>query len=182
MALLIILQTALDLGFIALITYLLVERAKIKKQEDARLSRGLQLLANKAAAVQDLMDRSEVMGRQLGQLIDKKQAEVHEKLELVNSYLHKLQDSMDKSKDVARIFQDKIPHKEIIERQTSLKYVEAAKMAQQGIAVADIAKRLEIPMGELEILVKMSRGGLSPEPHAQNLEFKKFDAPLREEN
>src|ERR1700728_4691429 len=91
MGLLILLQVVLDLGFIATATWLLIDRSKAKTMEDPRLSRGLQLLSSKIAILQDLMDRSEVMSRQLNQLMDGKQQDIQERLEEVEMYLHKVQ-------------------------------------------------------------------------------------------
>jgi len=160
MGLLILLQVALDLGFIAIVTLLLIERSKSKTVEDPRMSRGLQLLTSKIAILEDLMDRSETIGRQLTQLIDSKQQDVHERIEEVEVHLHKIQRATEKSQEVARIFQDRIPHQEIIERQTTVKYLQAAKMAHQGFSIDDIAKQLDIPRGELELIVKVNRDRL----------------------
>jgi hypothetical protein len=160
MGLLILFQVAMDLGFIALFALLLIERSKSKTAEDPRMSRGLQLLSSKIAILQDLMDRSETMGRQLTQLIDRKQQDVHERIEEVEHHLHKVNVAIEKSQEVAKIFQDRIPHQEIIERQNTLKYVQAAKLAHQGMSIDDIAKQVDIPRGELELIAKVNRDQL----------------------
>ena len=157
MGLLILLQVGLDLGFNAIVALLLIERAKQRTAEDPRMSRGLQLLSSKIAVLQDLMDRSETMGRQLTQMIDRKQQDIQEKVEEVEVHLHKVYSAIEKSEEVAKIFQDKIPHREIIERQTTLKYMQAAKMAHQGFGIDDIAKQVDIPRGELELISKVNR-------------------------
>jgi hypothetical protein len=160
MGLLILFQVAMDLGFIALFALLLIERSKSKTAEDPRMSRGLQLLSSKIAILQDLMDRSETMGRQLTQLIERKQQDVHERIEEVEHHLHKVNVAIEKSQEVAKIFQDRIPHQEIIERQNTLKYVQAAKLAHQGMSIDDIAKQVDIPRGELELIAKVNRDQL----------------------
>jgi hypothetical protein len=157
MGLLILFQVALDLGFVAVIALLLMERSKFKTAEDPRLSRGLQLLTSKIAILQDLMDRSETLGRQLSQIIDRKQQDIHERIEDVEVHLNKVNSAIEKSREVAKIFQDKIPHKEIIERQNTLKYVQAAKLAHQGVSVDEISKQIDIPRGELELIAKVNR-------------------------
>lgn len=160
MGLLIILQVLLDLAFIAMATLFLIERSKSKMTEDTRLSRGLQLLSSKIAILQDLMDRSETMGRQLSQILDNKEQEIQERIEEIELHLHKVQRATEKSQEVAKIFQDRIPHQEIIERQNTIKYVQAAKMANQGFSVDDIAKQVDIPRGELDLIVKLNRDRL----------------------
>jgi hypothetical protein len=160
MGLLILLQVALDLGFIAIVTLLLIERSKARTAEDPRLSRGLQLLTSKIAVLQDLMDRSETASRQMTQILERKQQDVQEIIEEVESHLHKVSKSIEKSQEVAKIFQDRIPHQEIIERQTTVKYIQAAKLAHQGVGIDDISRQVDIPRGELELIIKLNRDRL----------------------
>ncbi len=181
MGLFIVVQVALDLAFLAIVTLIFVERSKARRQEDAKLSRGLQLLTSKTAVLQDLMDRTEVLGRQLTQLMDRKQDEIQSKLEEVHVHLHKVQLAMQKSKEVAQIFQDKIPHEEIIERQNTMKYMQAAKLANQGVSLDEIAKQVDVPRGELELIVKLNREKLivQDEPEwAKVDDFKQTDGAM----
>ncbi len=157
MGLLIFLQVIFDLAFIATATLLLIERSKSKTLEDPRLSRGLQLLSSKIAILQDLMDRSEAMSRQLTQLMDGKRQNIQESLEEVEVHLHRIKKATEKSQEVAKIFQEQIPHREIIERQTSAKYLQAAKLANKGLSFEEIAKQVDIPRGELDLIVKVNR-------------------------
>jgi hypothetical protein len=66
----------------------------------------------------------------------------------------------EKSEQVAKIFQDRIPHQEIIERQNTAKYVNAAKLAHQGMGIDEISRQTDIPRGELELIVKLNRDRL----------------------
>ncbi|MDZ4678101.1 MAG: DUF2802 domain-containing protein [Oligoflexia bacterium] len=160
MGLLILLQVALDLAFIAIVSCLLIERSRTRNAEDPRMSKGLQLLTSKIAILQDLMDRSETIGRQLTQIIDGKQQDVQERVEDIERHLHKVQTAIEKSQEVAKIFQDRIPHQEIIERQTTVKYLQAAKLANQGFSTEDISRQVDIPQGELELIIKLNRDRL----------------------
>src|ERR1700679_3280661 len=126
MGLLIFLQVIFDLAFIATATLLLIERSKVRSAEDPRLSRGLQLLSSKIAILQDLMDRSEAMSRQMTVLIDGKQQDIQKRIENAEIYLHKIRQATEKSEKIARIFQDQIPHQEILEKQTTARYNQAA--------------------------------------------------------
>jgi IS1 family transposase len=82
------------LAFIAAFTFVFIERSKARKLEDIRMSKGLQLLTSKASILQDLIDRTETQGKQITQLIDRKQGEVRERLEEVEIYLNKIQPSL----------------------------------------------------------------------------------------
>jgi hypothetical protein len=163
MGLLIFLQVIFDLAFIATATLLLIERSKVRSSEDPRLSRGLQLLSSKIAILQDLMDRSETMSRQMTALIDGKQQDIQERLEDAEVHLHKIKQATEKSEKVARIFQDQIPHQEILQKQNTARYHEAAKLSNQGFSADDIAKRIDLPRGELDLIVKVNRHRLVTE-------------------
>src|ERR1700722_17416202 len=99
MGLLILLQVVLDLGFIATATWLLIDRSKSKTMEDPRLSRGLQLLSSIIAILQDLMDRSETMSRSINKRREGKKADIQERMEEVEVYLHKIQQATTRSQE-----------------------------------------------------------------------------------
>ncbi len=82
--------------------------------------------------------------------------------------IQKIEASMGKSLEVAKIFQDKIPHQEIIERQNTAKYVKAARLAHQGMAVSEIAAQVDLSMGEIEMIAKLNR---------EQLQFSEEDLP-----
>ncbi|MCB0384570.1 MAG: DUF2802 domain-containing protein, partial [Bdellovibrionales bacterium] len=54
----------------------------------------------------------------------------------------------------------KIPHEEIIERQNTIKYVRAARMAHEGASLAEIAQEVALPMGEIEFIAKVNKDRL----------------------
>ena len=54
----------------------------------------------------------------------------------------RIENSAQKSLEVASIFQDRIPHTEILERQNTIKYVTAARMAHQGRSIDEIGSAL----------------------------------------
>lgn len=130
------------------------------QKDDPRLSRGLQLLQSKISILEDLSDRTDHQFKQMGLLLDEKSKEVQNQITNAQDQIYKLGESMKKSQDVARIFQDKIPHEEIIERQNTVKYVRAAQMANQGYTAAEIQKAVDIPASELDFIVKVNRDRL----------------------
>lgn len=180
MGLLIFLQVIFDLAFIATATLLLIERSKVRSSEDPRLSRGLQLLSSKIAILQDLMDRSETMSRQMTALIDGKQQDIQERLEDAEVHLHKIRQATEKSEKIARIFQDQIPHQEILQTQNTAKYHRAAKMSHQGFSADDIAKQIDLPRGELDLIIKVNRGRLVTEKSEISRMIMRTEEPPRE--
>lgn len=151
-----LLQVVFDI-FAALGFFVILMRMNRAPKDDPRLSRGLQLLQSKISVLEDLSDRTETQVNQLGALLDQKSKEVQAKIQLAESHVHEIRVSMQNSLEVAKIFQDKIPHQEIIERQNSIKYVQAARMAHQGIAVDEIAAKVDLPKGEIEFISKVNR-------------------------
>jgi len=129
-------------------------------KDDPRLSRGLQLLQSKIAVLEDLSDRTEIQVTQLTSLMEQKCRDIQGYIVQAEKQVQKIESSMGKSLEVAKIFQDKIPHQEIIERQNTIKYVKAARMAHQGMSVAEIAGQVDLSQGEIEFISKVNRDQL----------------------
>jgi hypothetical protein len=155
----ILLQIILDL-FLAVGLFIIFKKISKNPKDDPRLSRGLQLLQSKIAILEDLSDRTEVQVGQLTAMIDQKAREVQAKIQAADKQIQAIQGSMEKSLEVAKIFQDKIPHEEIIERQNSMKYIQAARMAHKGLSVDQIREEVDLPDGELDFIVKINRNQL----------------------
>jgi hypothetical protein len=137
-------------------------------KDDPRLSRGLQLLQSKIAVLEDLSDRTETQAGQLTALMEQKIRDLQAKLLQADKQIQKIDMSTSKSLEVAKIFQDKIPHQEIIERQNTIKYVKAARLAHQGRSVDDIAGQVDLSRGEIEFIAKVNR---------EQLQFSEEDLP-----
>jgi len=151
-----LIQVVFDI-FAALGIFVIVMRMSRAPKDDPRLSRGLQLLQSKIAVIEDLSDRTEVQVNQLIQILDQKTKEVQAKVQLAETSVNEIKVAMQQSLEVAKIFQDKIPHQEIIERQNSIKYVQAARLAHQGLSVEEIAAKVDLPKGEIEFITKVNR-------------------------
>src|SRR5580658_8548336 len=107
-------------------------RLRRPPQDDPRMSRGLQLLQTKITILEDLSDRTESQVKQLTALLDQKTRLLQNKVLDAEQQILKIDHSMNKSLEVAEIFQDKIPHQEILERQRTVDYVKAARLAHSG--------------------------------------------------
>lgn len=162
-----LLQIFINLVFLA---GFLVVFARLRRptKDDPRLSRGLQLLSSKIAVLEDLSDRTESQVNQMIHLLESKSKELQSKIGQADTQMSAIRVSMDKSLEVAKIFQDKIPHSEIIERQNSMKYIQAARLAHAGVNVADIARDIDLPIGEIEFIAKVNR---------ENLTFREEELP-----
>lgn len=153
------LQGLVDL-VLAVGVYVLWVKLKQPPQDDPRLSRGLQLLQSKIAVLEDLSDRTELQVGQLTALLEQKVRKVQAKIEESQKQLQMIDQSMQRSREVAEIFQDKIPHEEIIERQNTIKYIKAAQLAHEGKTVAEISQLVDLPIGEIEFIAKVNRDTL----------------------
>ncbi len=151
-----LIQIVVDI-FLGLGLFVVAMRISRQPKDDPRLSRGLQLLQAKIAVIEDLSDRTEAQVHQMTALIDQKCREVQNKIELADRHVQLVRSAMERSLEVAKIFQDRIPHTEIIERQNTLKYLQAARLAHQGKSVEEIAQQIDLPKGELEFITKVNR-------------------------
>lgn len=150
--------------FIGLAVAILWIRQFRPAKEDPRLSRGLQLLQSKISVLEDLSDRTESQVKQLTQILDERAKILQTKMLQAEETLQKIEHSIHRSLDVAEIFQDKIPHQEIIERNQQSKYVLAAKMANEGHSVDEIAQEVDLPKNEIEFIAKVNREELTFSP------------------
>jgi mannose/fructose/N-acetylgalactosamine-specific phosphotransferase system component IIB len=152
-------QIVLNLLFIASIGLLWVKLSRPAK-DDPKLSKGLQLLQSKISILEDLSDRTEFQVSQLTALMERKCIEIQEKITQADRQIALIEQSSQKSLEVAQIFQDKIPHSEILERQNTVKYVNAARLAHQGMSVEEIAKQVDLSRAEIEFISKVNRDHL----------------------
>lgn len=151
-----LLQIVVNLVFFAGI-FMLWLRLKRPPQDDPRLSRGLQLLQTKITVLEDLSDRTDNQVKQLTALLDQKTRMLQNKVLEAEQQIMKIDHSMNKSLEVAEIFQDKIPHQEIVERQQKVEYVRAARMAHSGLSVDEIAEQVALPREQIELIAKFNR-------------------------
>ncbi|MGE0764181.1 MAG: hypothetical protein AB7N80_12945, partial [Bdellovibrionales bacterium] len=119
-----------------------------------------QLLQSKIAVLEDLSDRTDAQVKQLTSLIEQKARLLQNKIIEAEHQIRRVDQAMHKSKEVAEIFQDKIPHQEIIERQNTIKYVKAAKLAHAGKSLQEIAAAVDLPMVQLELIAKLNKDQL----------------------
>lgn len=126
-------------------------------QDDPRLSRGLQLLQSKITVLEDLSDRTDAQVKQLIQILDQKTRHIQDKIVQAEQQILKIEQSMQKSLEVAEIFQDKIPHEEVLERKRTIAYVKAARMAHQGKTPNEISEQVDLPREQIELIAKFNR-------------------------
>lgn len=151
-----LLQILMNLVLVAAVVGLWI-RLNRPAKDDPRLSKGLQLLQSKIAVLEDLSDRTETQVNQLTALLESKVKDIQAKIHAADKQMVKIDQSMQKSLEVAKIFQDRIPHTEILERQNTIKYVKAARLAHQGMSVDDIAAQVDLSRGEIEFIAKVNR-------------------------
>lgn len=151
----IVIDIALGVGLFVMWT-----RLRRPPQDDPRLSRGLQLLQSKITVLEDLSDRTDVQVKQLTKLLDHKTRVIQDKIVEADRHNYQIHESMQKSLEVAEIFQDKIPHQDILERQKTIRYVKAAKMAHDGASVEEISHAVDLPLEQLELIAKFNRDQL----------------------
>ena len=121
------------------------------------MSRGLQLLTSKIAILEDLADRTDKQVQQLTDLLEQRSRGLQTKIFEGEKLIRELDQSMQRSKEVAEIFQDRIPHEEIIERQNTIRYVKAAQMAHKGSSIEEIATQVDLPREQIEFIAKVNK-------------------------
>lgn len=146
----------INLLLITFIIFNWVLRTKIT-QEDQRLTKGLQLLQNKISILQDLSDKSDEQVRRWVHLIEQKSSDVQAQLNFSDEKIIQMESVLSKALDVSKIFYDQVPHAEIIERQKTSKYVQAAQLANQGFTAEQISQKIEMNTAEIEMIIRLNK-------------------------
>ncbi len=159
MSFLTLIQIVFDVVVIVGVALFFLKRNQPQK-DDPRLSRGLQLLQSKISILEDLSDRVETQFKQLSAILEEKKRDVHESISESEEQINRIHQSMKRSLEVAKIFQDRIPHEEIIERRNTEKYIQAAKMSHEGKSASEISQALDLPEAEVEFISSVNRDEL----------------------
>ncbi len=159
MSLWMIVQLILNI-LLALFVYIIWVKLRRPPQDDPRLSKGLQLLQSKISVLTDLSDKTEVQVEKLNAFMEKKLKQVQACLIEADSKMQQIELATRKTKEVAQIFQEEIPHDEIVKRQNTIKYIKAAKLANKGATVEEIAEEIDLPLSEIELIAKLNKDNL----------------------
>lgn len=146
----------LNVLLIAYIAFTHLSRNKAKA-EDPRLTKGLQLLQNKISILQDLSDKTDEQVRKWIHLIEQKSGNVQAQLQRSDEKITQIESALSKALDVSKIFYEQVPHAEMAERQKTGKYVQAAKLANQGYSADQISQKIDLSTAEIEMIIKMNR-------------------------
>jgi hypothetical protein len=135
-------------------------RIRRPPQDDPRLSRGLQLLQTKITVLEDLSDRTEAQVKQLTALLDQKTRMLQNKVIEAEQQILKIDHSMENAAESMPQQQPSLPPAEAAERQRTIEYVRAARMANSGASVEQIAKQSQLPREQVELIAKFNRDQL----------------------
>lgn len=146
----------MDFLFIAGIALCFI-KLKGRREEDPRLSYGLKLLQNKIAVLEDLSDKTEHQVKQLVVLLETKMRDLQQKVKDADGQLARIDQSLHKTLEVSHIFENQVPHEQIMERKVTNKYINAARLAHQGLSFEDIQQQVDLPPAELDLIVKLNK-------------------------
>lgn len=152
----ILIQIVVNIFLLAGVSICLVKVFK-EKEDDPRLNQGLRLLQSKISILEDLSDHTENQVKQLMMLLDKKLGEVRGTISQVTTHIGEVDKSIAKSKKMAEIIQNEIPHDQIMEKKIENKYIQAAQMAHNGSTVDEIVQALSLPKAEVELITKINK-------------------------
>lgn len=153
------LLTLLNVILLAGLSFSLFLRLKEKK-EDQRLTKGLQLLQNKISILEDLSDRTDEQVHKLVHLIDQKTVEIRSQIHSADQKIEQINIALSKALDISKVFNDQVPHQEVIDRQKTTLYVQAAKLAHQGYSIEQIAAKVDLSPAEIELIAKVNKDQL----------------------
>lgn len=136
-------------------------RLRRPPQDDPRLSRGLQLLQTKITVLEDLSDRTDAQVKQLSSIIDQKTRALQNKMIEAEQQILKMEGSFTKAvSSIEPSTEGESAQADILERQRTVEYVKAARMAHSGMAPEQIAESVNLPIEQIELIAKFNRDQL----------------------
>ena len=153
------LLTFLNVLLLAGLSFSVFLRIKEKK-EDQRLTKGLQLLQNKISILEDLSDRTDEQVHKLVHLIEQKTIDIRSHINSADQKIEQINIALSKALDISKVFNEQVPHQEVIDRQKTTQYVQAAKLANQGYSVEQIAAKVDLSPAEIELIAKVNKDQL----------------------
>ncbi len=135
-------------------------RVNKRPAENNRFREGLQMIEGKLNALQDFLEYVDGQVQKMQELISVKSQQLDSQLHNLDQENQKIDNSLLRAKETLDLFQERIPHEEFLDRKNSIKYVKAARMAHQGMSLSEIAKQIDIPMNELELICKLNKESL----------------------
>ena len=151
-----LIQIVINIFFLGALSICLVKVFR-KQEDDPRLTQGLRLLQSKISILEDLSDHTETQVKQLMTLLDKKLGEVRGTMNQVNQHINEVGRSIQEGQKMAEKLCQEITTDQIIERKIESKYIQAARLAHQGLGVNQIVERLELPRADVELIVKVNK-------------------------
>src|SRR4051794_27784441 len=116
------LQTLFYLGISLTVCILWFKIKNKMSRDDERIGKSLALLQSKIAVFEDLSDEVERKLRHMTVVLEQKAMDVQNKIRSADEQIHRIEQATEKSLQVAEIFQDRIPHEQIIHRQSTMRY------------------------------------------------------------
>ena len=151
-----LIQIVFDI-FLALGLGVCILRVSRRPQDDPRLSRALQLLQSKIAVLEDLSDRVDAQAARLSEMLQQKDHEVQDRIDSADGRIQSLRDAVDQGIETVRLAQSSLKAEDILEKKSSAKYAQAARLAYEGHSIDAISREVGLPRIEVEFITKVNR-------------------------
>ncbi|MFN3453322.1 MAG: hypothetical protein ACK41T_00080 [Pseudobdellovibrio sp.] len=155
-----LLLTFFNIVLLAGLSFSLFLRIK-EKQEDQRITKGLQLLQNKISILEDLSDKTDEQVHKLVHLIDQKTIEIRNTLNQADEMSAKIKHAIDNGIETSKkIIEQAHANSDVQNSQKTINYVTAAKMAHQGHTLDEISAHVDLSPAEIQMIIKVNRDNL----------------------
>lgn len=174
-----VVQLLVNIGFLLGLSLCLAKVFR-KQEDDPRLTQGLRLLQSKISILEDLSDHTDNQVKQIMTLLDKKLTEVRGTMGQVHEHMQEVGRSIQEGQRRAEQICQDLTTEQVIEKKIESKYIQAARLAHQGLPVEEIVERLQLPRAEVALIVKVNKNKCIYEPaHAANLSEEMFSRSLQ---
>jgi phage-related tail protein len=152
-----ILQIILDIYLCSFVIYYIVsyrkkEYAILKDVHDKDESDSKRI----NETLKNFLVESEAASQEMIQAFKQEHTAIKQSINYINMKLDELNDASKESDKILKNFKEEIPTDEVRTRQDKLKYQEAANLLREGFAPGIIASRMKMPVGEVELVSRLS--------------------------
>jgi len=156
MSIWLVIQVLLNVLFFIGLMFCLVKIQK-DREEDVRMAKGLRLLQNKIAVLEDLSDHTEFQSKQIMALLDKKMTEARGVLKPLDDGLGEIHQALARGETIRKEICEDLPHDQLFDKQQKSKYLHAAQLSHQGWSAEDISHHLKLPLAEIRLVQKVNQ-------------------------
>lgn len=110
------------------------------------------------ATLKDFLKDSEKVSFGMIEAFQKEHQSIKQSINYINLKIEELNSASVETSKLLNSFKEKIPNEDVRGKQQQLRYQEAANLLSKGFTPAIVAEKMNIPIGEIQLISKINTG------------------------